>query len=640
MFSPYQVVAHLSSSNLAKLKAIIQSLSHPAPLSIAEDGLSEPLPEETSGICLILDMDLPIIPAYQKAMELNVPIFPFLYATKGASPEKIKATYQKHAIFHGLLTAETDNLLKCGVRLATHICPKATAAPLIKKSLFFSNLTVEEQQLLIESTNCYTFFAGEALIERTDPSDFFFVILEGQGEALLFPDPHSPITFPINCHACAGEVSAIERSPRTGTCLAIDKSIVLKVGAHLLDGTHPLAPKLLAALSKEVVQRLKLVNSQLAHEGNKQSLSIPKVKRRPDQQKGKAPSPSTIQKKTKKEPKEQDIEEEAPEREENPFSSPTGQADQLLKEVQTQEEYDVLKRKIHLRNQFILGKVPRALADSVTTKLFGYLTGSKLAKVNPHHLWREDWFSPGASHLQRALHLVVCSRWGFEAYKKSFLQLPFSQRVVGMLQRGCAGTFLGDNESIDRYLEGKNLKEAIPLDLEVPIDRLWYGEDCIEFLTHTNKDVRDDTLFLVLDGEDGETTAKIRNAFKNHQMITIVRGLEVNPKEPGTLFNLPEEKLDLPPRPQWNGKGFYQGETFFLADLAPFFSDAHVLKGIGGSLFGAIGILAQLGPDYSGTIWGSKGGAEGAVRAARAMYGVKGAQSSQDLADAVNWADQ
>ena len=45
------------------------------------------------------------------------------------------------------------------------------------------------------------------------------------------------------------------------------------------------------------------------------------------------------------------------------------------------------------------------------------------------------------------------------------------------------------------------------------------------------------------------------------------------------------------------------------------------------------------GDDYSGIVWGSKGGAEGAVRAAKAMFGIKGAQSQDDLSRAIQWAD-
>jgi len=240
--------------------------------------------------------------------------------------------------------------------------------------------------------------------------------------------------------------------------------------------------------------------------------------------------------------------------------------------------------------------------------------------------------------------MVVCCRSGKDLFDKAYLQLHFSQRVVGLLLRGCVGTFLGSQDDIDRYTNGKNLKEAIQLDFEIPIDRIWEGHECIEFLTHTNKDVRGDTLFLVLDEEDGKTTLDIRNAFPGHQIISVVAGFEIDKKDPLSLFNAPEKALTenekFPLKSAFKKTGFYQGETFFLADFAPIFNSFPALKGQAGSLFSTLAILAYLGPDYSGVIWGSKGGAEGAVRAARAKFGIKGAQSAQDLADAVNWADQ
>ena len=50
-------------------------------------------------------------------------------------------------------------------------------------------------------------------------------------------------------------------------------------------------------------------------------------------------------------------------------------------------------------------------------------------------------------------------------------------------------------------------------------------------------------------------------------------------------------------------------------------------------------MVAKVGPFYGGLVWGSQGGSEGALRAARARYGLQGANSKADLASAVSWAD-
>ena len=68
----------------------------------------------------------------------------------------------------------------------------------------------------------------------------------------------------------------------------------------------------------------------------------------------------------------------------------------------------------------------------------------------------------------------------------------------------------------------------------------------IEFITHTSKDIREDTLFLILDEADGKTTYQLRQTFPEHQMITIVAGCEVNIKEPATLWVDYEIMVDDP----------------------------------------------------------------------------------------------
>ena len=87
----------------------------------------------------------------------------------------------------------------------------------------------------------------------------------------------------------------------------------------------------------------------------------------------------------------------------------------------------------------------------------------------------------------------------------------------------------------------------------------------------------------------------------------------------------------------YQGKGFYQGQTFFLPDFSSVYEGSDLFRY--GYIFGTIGALAHIGPDYGGMVWGSKGGADGAVRAARALYGTKGAQSDEDLRNAIRWAD-
>jgi hypothetical protein len=338
---------------------------------------------------------------------------------------------------------------------------------------------------------------------------------------------------------------------------------------------------------------------------------------------------------------EEEVEEEE-EEEPNPFAIPTGEADYYNEEITTQEDYDVMLRKIHLRTEFIFNKLPNVLIDMIINKLFGYWTGGKLARVNPHCIWNPKSFTPGTPRLLKALHLVVLHSNGEELYDNAYLKLPFSHRVVGLPETGCMGTFLGSDDAIERYFKEEKVKDAIKLDFEIPIDRVFNGKDSIEFLTHTCLDVRDQTLFLVFDDRSGKNTLLAREKFPNHQIITVVDGLSFDPEEPSSVFSLPEETLveegNCVPKKDFNHIGFYLGETYFLPDFSTFFKESNLNKS--GYIFTTIGLLTQIGPDYSGVVWGSKGGAEGAVRASKAMFGMKGAQSQDDITKAIQWADE
>jgi hypothetical protein len=274
--------------------------------------------------------------------------------------------------------------------------------------------------------------------------------------------------------------------------------------------------------------------------------------------------------------------------------------------------------------------------------MYGYWTGSKLAKMNPHQIWNPKSFTPGSPRLLRALHMVVVSSEGDQAYRDCYLGLPICHRVVGVSHVGCSGTFLSNDDAIERYLNDQSLASAIKLDFEIPIDRAIRDTTVIEFLTHTSADVREESLFLVFDDEDGKNTHLVRERFPEHQIITVVKGVGFNIDDLPTMFSQPEALLTsrriLVAKDRFEGRGFYSGQTVFLPDFSEFFEQMDAMKD-SAYIFAMLAIMARVGPDYSGSIWGSQGGAEGAIRSARAMFGLKGAVSPQDLASAVSWAD-
>jgi hypothetical protein len=327
----------------------------------------------------------------------------------------------------------------------------------------------------------------------------------------------------------------------------------------------------------------------------------------------------------------------------NPFLNPLGVANKYNPEFNQIDAYESLVRKIKLRTEFIASKISPDLKQRIINRLHGYWTGSKLSQVNPNYHFEPESFSPGSTHLVHDMHIIAICPWGEKAYNDCYMGIPFSHAVVAYPNYGCGGTFLDSDENIRRYLNHEPLEKAIKFDMEMPIERPWKGERGIEYLTHTALDVRDQSIFVISENSEGIYTRLIREKFPNNQIITAVPGIEFNEDDLSSVFVSTKERLEergkLTTKVEYQNKGFYQGQTYFLADLSYYFRGT---RGIDkdGMFFALLGLLANFGPDYSGLIWGSTGGAEGAIKAARALFGAKGAQSPADLQRAVEWADQ
>jgi len=532
---------------------------------------------------------------------------------------------------------------------------------LVKKSPFFEELSPAELQQLCQVAIVRHFPAGTTIVTKNDPSDRFFVLLKGKVEILISKKYHVPMRLIVEEGHSFGEMGILDNAPRSAFCIAAKDCWVLEVGAHIIHDTeYSLRLKILTKMAFVLAKRIRKMNALLspnstdavpASETPEQKKNVASPPKGTSLPKEKNVAPATTEKlpppednlplENKSSSDENPFSEENLE-EENPWTSPCANAEALDESTKSEEEYSVLTCKINLRTDFIFNKIPKALCDSIVNRMYAYWTGGKLAKINPHRLWNTKSFIEGTPRLKRALHLVVLCSHGEAAYQECYLNLPFSHRVVGLSHVGCTGTFLASDEAIHRYFSGKLRKKAIKMDLEMPIDRTWKGEESIEFLSHTNLDVRNETLFLVFDERDGKNTKLVRSCFPEHQIITVVLDVGFNPEDLSTVFTKPEQILSreqlINSKTEFAAHGFYHGETVFIPDFSYFYRDVPALKRWA-HVFGTIGIFANVGPDYSGIIWGSKGGAEGAIKASRAMYGLKGAQSAQDLAAAINWAD-
>ena len=506
---------------------------------------------------------------------------------------------------------------------------------LVKQAHFFKEFSITELKTVAKLTIPRYFQAGETIIHKNEPADRFYILLKGGVDTVIPQKCSDPVSLAVQVGDPFGELAVLDDSERSAWCIATNDTIALEIGSHiLLDKELSIRYKILARLAKVLASRLRQSNihqelqltPQVVTNTTASNYSI---------------SPETNPNK-EEEPSSVDTESNNNKETSHPFATPTAQAKTIDTSISSQEEYDVLGRKIQLRMEFILSRTPNTLGDIVGNKLFSYFTGGKLAKHNPHQLWSPKSFIEGSPRLKNSLHMIVACPRGQEAFQEAFLGLPLSHKVVGMSKTGCSGTFLGTQNAIDNFLNGEHLSTALQQDLEMPIDRAFKRDSRIEYLTHTDQDIRDNTLILIFDNESGETTRQFRDKFPMHQIITIVRGIRCLTDDMSSFFNKPETHLQeqnlLHKKSDYQNKAFYSGQTLFLGDLSPFYHECRALDQFG-YIFATIGLIAQMGPDYSGSTWGSKGGPEGALRAARALYGVAGAQSPQDLANAVSWAD-
>ncbi|MBB64909.1 MAG: hypothetical protein CMO81_07565 [Waddliaceae bacterium] len=554
--------------------------------------------------------------------------------------KKAAATRQLVALgIESVLLAPCDqNSLSRAIKESLKVAKSKEYSQLVRNAHFFEEFSNQEIKEFAKVAIPRRFEAGESIISKGDPADRFYILLKGSVEIVVPKKDGHPYRCPVAQGDSFGELAILDHTERTAWCIASDDCLVLEIGEHIIrDQSFTLRHKVLSKLAFVLAARLRNTNDAI-----KQALL-------PDEEVTTNMNESELVEEEFSDNEEIEEFDDTIEMEntdsstgdQNPYLQPTGKALEISDEVQSQEEYDILTRKVLLRTDFVAAKVPNTLGDVFRNKLFGYLTGGKLAKMNPHKLWNPKWFTPGTPRTKRALHLVVLASQGDEYYNEAYLGLPFTQKVIAMSDTGCTGTFLGSDQAIDRYFKKECLKKAIQLDLEMPIDRVWRRKECIEFLTHTAADVRPDTLFLIFDRFDGRNTQIAREAFPDHQMITVLLDLNGDPENPSSFFVQPEEKLQearmLCKKADYVGDGFYSGQSYFIAGLGACFEETAFQQS--GPLFGMIGTLAQMGPDYSGVTWGSKGGAEGAVKAARALYGMAGAQSSKDLANAINWAD-
>lgn len=249
----------------------------------------------------------------------------------------------------------------------------------------------------------------------------------------------------------------------------------------------------------------------------------------------------------------------------------------------TTERYRIATRQIYLRRRTLGQQVPVEIRNSLQHELCSVWQHDQL-----HFQWNHNWFQPVGNRLKRPLHLVVAAEEGSSYFQTIFFDLPFTHQIVARPDGGCNGTFLPNLAAIDRYLNGLPPEETPQQD---------FSE-----LEHTRADVTPTTLFLVFESASGEMTRRIRDAFPEQQIATVLAG--TGGATSCAAAAKMAERLDT---------DFRVGETLFLPNLSHYFSGQTTYEAA--SLFATIDLLCEIGAGRLSPIVSE------VEQTARAMYG-------------------
>ncbi|MDF2550644.1 MAG: proteincyclic nucleotide-binding proteincache protein [Chlamydiales bacterium] len=537
----------------------------------------------------------------------------------------------------------------------------AKIEPLLAKIPFFSSLSQGEIQELSQVAIARIYQPNALITHNQAPNDHFYIVLKGAVEVQfeLFKSTHQP---PLAKPGSSFGELCLVGIPMPVKATAKEASVVLEIGHYLLnDPLYSICQKILAQTTKITAEKLKAswqilqevapsrLDEQLLHQPFPSAAIVHPSLPEPN-------SSEPIPEKKDAPLKEEELAVNAAESEPSQKAAPTDNAEPVEiqnkqipavaesydESIETLNEYEVLIRKVNLHTDFVYQKIPEKLCEAICNRLHSYWVGSKLARHNPHRLLPNSLFLQGTSHFKQPMHMLVFAENGFEAYEECYSELPFTHHVIGTTDTDCRGTFLGSMEVIERFLTGNCLKKALWHDLEMPMSRLEKNTLTLETLSHTTQDIRNETIFLIFDDISGKITRLLREQYPDHQMLTVIKGLTGPTDDFIKLFAAPEEKLKEKGLLQMHREKrdcLYIGDTMLLPDLSPFYAKLEDKIKNYGYMFGMIGAVAQIGPEISGLHWGSKGGAAGALKAARALFGIRGAQSSADLAEAIQWAE-
>jgi len=209
---------------------------------------------------LFLGDQLPHMPVVETVRALRqlppTAEIPILWSTHTRNPKALR-----HQIAAGLAgviwqpTSETQ--LRRAVRRALHLEISRDLISTIKLASFFQEFSLDElREVLKESVPC-RFAPGEMIVQRGEPSDSFFVLLQGEVEVYL---PGGAIAHIPPGHSF-GEMGILETDTRSAYCFASKESIVLEIDSRiLLHDQDPIHGKIMTKVATLLAARLRMMN--------------------------------------------------------------------------------------------------------------------------------------------------------------------------------------------------------------------------------------------------------------------------------------------------------------------------------------------------------------------------------------------
>jgi signal transduction histidine kinase len=136
-------------------------------------------------------------------------------------------------------------------------------AEIIGSVPLFAGLDAEQVTQLCRQSRRVTIKAGDLVIEEGSPGHALFIILSGELEVSKHDDGHDLVLATRKAGEFLGEMSLIERSPRTASARATRNGELLEIDASALQGLIETSPTIGTAILRTMAGRLRSTEASL-----------------------------------------------------------------------------------------------------------------------------------------------------------------------------------------------------------------------------------------------------------------------------------------------------------------------------------------------------------------------------------------